>query len=96
MNITIRMTRVGFEMLKELQKKGKRYKKRLQEKARPEINSDYKGVVSWVDAQTTKDMPPKVRDANLFPSNRIESLGKRRKSWRIFLGLVLVNAADRK
>ena len=32
MNITIRLTKVEYEMLKELQKRDKRYKKGLEEK----------------------------------------------------------------
>ena len=43
MNITIRLTKVEFEMLKELQKKDKRYKKGLEEKIRLDLMSDYKG-----------------------------------------------------
>ena len=37
MNITIRLTRVEYEMLKELQKKDKRYKKGLEEKVKQDI-----------------------------------------------------------
>ena len=37
MNITIRLTKVEFEMLKELQKKDKRYKKGLEEKIKFDI-----------------------------------------------------------
>ena len=43
MNITIRLTKVEFEMLKELQKKDKRYKKGLEEKIRLDLMSDFKG-----------------------------------------------------
>ena len=42
MNITIRLTKVKYEMLKELQKKDKRYKKGLEEKIKLDISSDYK------------------------------------------------------
>ena len=42
MNITIRLTRVEFEMLKELQKSDKRYKKGLVEKVRSDLTMDYK------------------------------------------------------
>ena len=42
MNITIRLTKVEFEMLKELQKKDKRYKKGLEVKVRSDLSSDYK------------------------------------------------------
>jgi hypothetical protein len=41
MNITIRLTKVEYEMLKELQKKDKRYKKGLEDKIRLELSSDY-------------------------------------------------------
>ena len=43
MNITIRLTKVEYEMFKELQKKDKRYKKGLEEKIRLDLSSDYKG-----------------------------------------------------
>ena len=43
MNITIRLTKVEVEMLKELQKKDKRYKKGLEVKVRSDLSSDYKG-----------------------------------------------------
>ena len=42
MNITIRLTKVEVEMLKELQKKDKRYKKGLELKVRSDLSSDYK------------------------------------------------------
>ena len=41
MNITIRLTKVELEMLKELQKKDKRYKKGLEDKVKVDIVSDY-------------------------------------------------------
>jgi hypothetical protein len=41
MNITIRLTKVEFEMLKELQKKDKRYKKGLGEKVRSDSSAHY-------------------------------------------------------
>ena len=41
MTITIRLTKVEFEMLKELQKRDKRYKKGLEEKVRGELRKDY-------------------------------------------------------
>ena len=41
MTITIRLTRVEYEMLKELQKKDKRYKKGLEEKVRFELKRDH-------------------------------------------------------
>ena len=44
MNITIRLTKVEFEMLKELQKRDKRYKKGLEVKVRSDLSSDYKGT----------------------------------------------------
>ena len=43
MNITIRLTKVEYEMLKELQKKDKRYKRGLEEKVKNELISDYGG-----------------------------------------------------
>ena len=41
MTITIRLTKVEVEMLKELQKRDKRYKKGLEEKVRVDIDLDY-------------------------------------------------------
>ena len=41
MTITIRLTKVEVEMLKELQKRDKRYKKGLESKIKAEINHDY-------------------------------------------------------
>ena len=41
MTITIRLTKVEVEMLKELQKKDKRYKKGLEEKIRNDLGTDY-------------------------------------------------------
>ena len=41
MNITIRLTKVEYEMLKELQKKDKRYKKGLEVKVKGEILKDH-------------------------------------------------------
>ena len=41
MNITIRLTKVEFEMLKELQKRGKRYKKGLESKIRLDTTGDH-------------------------------------------------------
>ena len=41
MTITIRLTKVEFEMLKELQKRDKRYKKGLEEKVRSGLALDY-------------------------------------------------------
>ena len=37
MNITIRLTKVEYEMLKELQKRDKRYKKGLEEKVKSDL-----------------------------------------------------------
>ena len=42
MNITTRLTKVEYEMLKELKKRDKRYKKGLEEKVRSDLMSDYK------------------------------------------------------
>ena len=41
MNITIRLTKVEVEMLKELQKRDKRYKKGLDMKVKHELSKDY-------------------------------------------------------
>ena len=41
MTITIRLTKVEYEMLKELQKKDKRYKKGLEKKVKGEIHKDH-------------------------------------------------------
>ena len=43
MNITIRLTKVEYEMLRELQKKDKRYQRGLEEKIRLDLSSDYNG-----------------------------------------------------
>ena len=40
MNITIKLSKVEYEMLKELQKRYKRYKKGLEEKVRSDLISD--------------------------------------------------------
>jgi len=45
MNITIRLTKVEYEMLKELQKKDKRYKKGLEVKVKGEIHKDYASLI---------------------------------------------------
>ena len=42
MNITIRLTKVEYEMLKELRKKDKRYKKGLEDKIKSDLITDYK------------------------------------------------------
>ena len=42
MTITIRLTKVEYKMLKELQKRDKRYKKGLGEKVRSDLSSGYK------------------------------------------------------
>ena len=42
MNITIRLTKVEYEMLKELQKRDKRYKKGLEVKVKADLSSDYR------------------------------------------------------
>lgn len=41
MNITIRLTKVEYVMLKELEKKDKRYKRGLDEKIKLELHRDY-------------------------------------------------------
>jgi len=44
MNITIRLTKVEYEMLKELQKKDKRYKNGLEIKTKENIKTDHDGL----------------------------------------------------
>ena len=44
MNVTIRLIKVEYEMLKELQKRDKRYQKGLEEKIRQEMLNDYKNL----------------------------------------------------
>lgn len=44
MTITIRLTKVEYEILKELQKRDKRYKKGLEEKVRIELKEDHKQI----------------------------------------------------
>ena len=46
MNITIRLTKVEFEMLKELQKRDKRYKKGLEEKIKSDSPRTKRGQFS--------------------------------------------------
>ena len=43
MNITIRLNKVEYEMLKELQKKDKRYKQGIEEKVKSDLSLDYQG-----------------------------------------------------
>ncbi len=45
MTITIRLTKVEYEMLKELQKKDKRYKKGLEEKVISDLKIDYAMII---------------------------------------------------
>ena len=45
MNITIRLTKVEHEMLKELQKKDNRYKKGLGEKIRSDLSVDHRSLL---------------------------------------------------
>ena len=45
MNITIRLTKVEYEMLKELQKKDKRYKRGLEEKVKSGLIYAYDKIV---------------------------------------------------
>ena len=42
MTITIRLTKVEVEMIKELQKKNKRYKKGLEVKVKMDLAANYK------------------------------------------------------
>ena len=41
MNLTIKLSKVEYEMLKELQKRDKRYKKGLEVKVKSDLSSDY-------------------------------------------------------
>jgi hypothetical protein len=45
MTITIRLTTVEVEMLKELQKKDKRYKKGLEEKVKSDLKIDFSKIM---------------------------------------------------
>ena len=45
MNITIRLTKVEYEMLRKLQKKDKRYKKGLEVKVKREIPKDHLALI---------------------------------------------------
>ncbi|QNI92932.1 hypothetical protein SynBOUM118_02611 [Synechococcus sp. BOUM118] len=45
MNITIRLTKVEYEMLKELQKNDKRYKSGIQGKMKSELKIDYAKII---------------------------------------------------
>ena len=45
MTITIRLTKVEYEMLKVLQKKDKRYKKGLDVKVKGEIKRDHESLI---------------------------------------------------
>ena len=45
MTITILLTKVKYEMLKELLKRDKRYKKGLEGKVKSDISSDYKTTI---------------------------------------------------
>jgi len=42
MNITIRLTKVEYEMLRELQRTESRYRKGLEQKIKVDIQSDHK------------------------------------------------------
>ncbi len=46
MNITVRLTKVEYEMLRELQKRDKRYQKGLENKIKTELNKDYASLVN--------------------------------------------------
>lgn len=45
MNITIRLTKVEYEMLKELKNKEKRHQKGLEDKVGIELKSDFPGFI---------------------------------------------------
>ena len=45
MTITIRLTKVEVEMLKELQKKDKKYMRGLQEKVKSDLKIDYSKIM---------------------------------------------------
>ena len=42
MNVTIRLTKVEYEMLNELQRRDNRYKKGLEVKVRSDLSLDYR------------------------------------------------------
>ncbi len=44
MTITIRLTKIEVEMLKELQKQDKRYKKGLEKKVKSDLASNHQGL----------------------------------------------------
>ena len=44
MTITIRLTKVEVEMLKELQRRDKRYKKGIEEKVKSDLVEDYQSL----------------------------------------------------
>jgi hypothetical protein len=48
MNITIRLSKVELEMLKELQKKDKRYKKELGEKVKIDIKNNTLRLINQI------------------------------------------------
>lgn len=45
MNFTIRLTKVEYEMLKELQKNDKRYKNGIELKVKAELKIDYAMII---------------------------------------------------
>jgi len=45
MNFTIRLTKVEYEMLKELQKNDKRYKNGIELKVKSELKIDYAMII---------------------------------------------------
>ena len=44
MNITIRLTNIEYEMLKELQKRDKRYQRGLEEKIRSDLTRNFRDI----------------------------------------------------
>lgn len=63
MNFTIRLTKVEYEMLKELQKNDKRYKNGIELKVKSELKIDY-AMIIWSNQINleVKDSPQWMQD----------------------------------
>ncbi len=68
MNITIRLTKVEYEMLKELQKKDKRYKRGLEEKLEKEIKTHHTTLRFYRELDSRYSIHPS-RESRIFCSN---------------------------
>ena len=73
MNITIRLTKVEVEMLKELQKKDKRYKRGLEEKLEKEIKTHHTTLRFYRELDSRYSIHPS-RESRIFCSNQSRSL----------------------